>query len=136
MKIKLTINWFIVLFVLLTAVSCSTSQKTIEINGQKVPVKTFSDEQIQADAWVLSYMTCQTDLLKHKALTDSTNNRLKLDIKNTDRSRKLFFNRMYIRYFQDSTYKQKFLKYQKEGTRLFRPCQRINAIRIMEKMQK
>lgn len=121
---------------LLGAVSCSTPQKTVEINGQKVPVKTFTDEQIQADAWALTYMQCENELMKHQLSLDSNNRKLKHDYDNAYRKQKLFFNRMYVRYFQDSVYKHKFLNYQKEGKKLFRPCQQMNAIKEMEKNRK
>ncbi len=136
MKVKIKNGWFAALLLLLATTSCTTPQKTVEINGQKVPIKIYSDEQIQSDAWVLTYMTCENELLKYKEIHDSTNNLLKLKIRNADRKQRAFFNRMYVRYFQDSTLKHKFLKNQKEGERLFRPCQRINAIRKMESMTK
>ncbi len=106
------------------------------IAGQKVPVKTYADEQIQADAWVLTYMTCEQELLKYRFGLDSTNNRLKFDILKSEKTRKLFFNKMFVKYFQDSTYKHKFLSYQKEGRKLFRPCQQINAINQMNRNKK
>ena len=136
MKVKIKNSWFAVLLLLVATASCTTPQKTVIINGQKVPIKIYSDEQIQSDAWVLSYMTCEYELLKYKETHDSTNNVLKMKIRNANRKRKAFFNKMYVRYFQDSTLKHKFLKNQKEGERLFRPCQRINAIRKMESMTK
>ncbi len=130
--------WFMIVATMLLTVSCSTSQKTVEIAGKKVPVKVFTNEQIQADAWVLSYMTCKNELLKYKLDIDSlnTNANLKNKLKKDEIKRKLFFNRMFVRYFQDSTYKNKFLNYQKEGEKLFRPCQQINALKIMQKMSK
>jgi hypothetical protein len=127
---------FVALGLFLLSTSCKAPQKTVMIAGREVPVKTYTDEQIQADAWVLTYLECETELLKYQYGLDSNDTKLKYDIINSDRTRKRFFNKMYVRYFQDSSYKHKFLSFQKEGRRLFRPCQQINAINEMNKKKK
>jgi hypothetical protein len=136
MKNLIKILPVIVTVIILLLSSCGTQQKTIMVAGQKVPVKTYTDEQIQADAWVLTYMTCETELMKYKYGLDTNNSKLKFDVLQSERNRKLFFNKMYVRYFQDSVYKRKFLSYQKEGRKLFRPCQQINAINQMNNRKK
>ncbi len=124
------------LLFIVAAFSCSTPRKTEENQNQPFPVKHFTDQEIQSDAWALTYMQCENEMLKYKLSLDSNNKMLKHNYDLAYRKQKLFFNRLYVRYFQDSTYKHKFLEYQKEGEKLFRPCQQINAIKKMEENRK
>ncbi len=132
MKKITTIVGGLLLTTILLVSSCTAPQKAVMINGQKVPITVYSNEKIQADAYVLTYLKCETELFANEKKNDSTNGFFRQQWVKASRKQKMFFNRMSARYFQNPTYKKKFQKFSVAGEKIFKPCQKINAIRIME----
>jgi hypothetical protein len=114
-------------------ISCSSSDKLTQTNGQtEIKQKHYSNEQIEADAVAYADISCRWEVAKYNASLQENNRRLQEEEKSLYELKFAFDQKMKIRYLQIEDLKKKFNKALEKAHKQLSACEKLDVIREME----